>query len=354
MLSIFEEDVGLHILSLIDLETLKYLYITFPCFKKILSDKRVLEYIRQTNRIIPTVNSFPQYHVYYTIKYGDYSNSPFNVKFVLDMIVENDDVEALINQVNVSHNSYSQIFELAVNKNKHNITNYLISLAKTKDCPYYFKIFLDAYNGNITAVNISWQRYDVINGLLFNKRYDEALKYELTMHLNDSRYIVKTYCRYIFQYNYNDCMKLLEKCINIPRFEQYRKYTYERCCNRFAYLNRVDDIKRMLSEQLITIDDMKQIAINCRWFEYDMCQEIWELIDYDLPQMEDGCLTMLMYDTHHLNTNIYCYSGSAIQLLKGLHKRDINFKVSKVVLEEASRSKDLLAVAYISKNNLCN
>jgi hypothetical protein len=245
----------------------------------------------------------------------------------------------------------------ALMNNKKNIASFMFQHPD-------YKFFINAYNGLIDNTDFNHMTVrDIILGLLCAKRYDQALEFIidiLPIRSFVQRFGAKLYTTHVSKvHTYEEIIELIEKCVSIPELQTLKKYLYERCCTILAYESRINDIKRMLNDKIITLEDIKKIAIDHGWSECGMNQQVYELIDYNLPQIVNNCLTTFMfYEPNppalpHLLASDEYYIESNIDLIQGLHIRDINFKVSKRAYEQAIRSKDLLTIKYIDENNLC-
>jgi hypothetical protein len=345
MNTLLDGDAGLVLILFIDMETTKRLYSMYPYFKSLLNSQRVIEHLKRVNIILPPVCSYPEYCCQHIIKYGG-KDSPFNEYFTESTAIRNDDIEALLLTDN-GYNTYS--FTRAILTDKKNIVSYMIRQSR-------FKVFTDAYNGIINYNNFN-DIFDVIWGLLCGKKYEQVLNFisdVLPCYNVGVRYGVKTYVMYVSeQHEYEKCMMLIEKCVSIPELQGLKKYAYERCCTVFALKDRKNDIQKMITDQILTLEDIKNISVKFCWSDVGMSQEIYEMIDYYIPQYVNGCLNGIICECDQRPAQEgECYINSNIGMVGGLHNKNPNLKISIRAYNQAIKSKDLLTIDYINKNKI--
>jgi hypothetical protein len=158
------------------------------------------------------------------------------------------------------------------------------------------------------------------------------------------------YSSYITKkYPYENFIELINQCANKPQLQSYAKNFYGDCCTQLAYENRIYDIKKMTTDELLSLRDVKNLAVAYHWPMCGMSQKVYELIDYDIPHIMAGRLTSFIYGP---STKDY-FNNTAIDLIKGLHNKYDNFRVSQYAYYQAMKSKDILTIDYITKNKLC-
>ena len=351
-------DIGFAIISLIELETLRKLYISFPFFYELLNKRKTLNDLCKQYRIISVTKSFPQYYVNYIIKY-DPKNSPFNEKFITDVAIENDDVRGLKLIYSVRKmQRYASNYLLceAVKHNKQNVLNYVIQCTHKKSR----KAFMHGYSGTFwdenrdVPANISISRgheYLFFEIAIIKGNYERALKFIQQKFDNlDISACLGIFWRHIMDYHsYEECIQLIKmyrEIFNIP-VETLRGY--KRFCTCLIEKGKKDYIDRMISDGYITLKKVSKISKSLRHDITCIKFEMLEYLDYNMPQLEKGNLTNL---TKPNSGRKKIYYDSIIDLIKGLHGHNKSFEVSQYVYEQIVQSKDVLSADYIIKNQL--